>query len=56
MLKLWFDDKMMSQWNKIAKFHSEFEKKTLQANIREEDLPRIFAKFADGFKYALQRW
>ena len=47
---------MMSQWNKIAKFHSEFNSKALWTNIRKEGSPKIFAKFADGFKYALQRW
>ena len=49
---------MMSQikWNQFAKFHSEFKWKALSANIREEDSPKILAKFADAFKYALQRW
>ena len=41
---------------KFAKFHSEFKWKPVFANIQEEDSPKIFVKFADGFKYSLRRW
>ena len=51
-----FDDGMKSQWNKFVKFPSKFKWKPVFANIREEDSPKIFAIFAYGFKYSLQRW
>ena len=41
---------------KFAKFHSEFKWKPVFANILEEDSPKIFAQFADGFKDSLQRF